>query len=115
MSDVGTVYNSTKENMKQSDTFFKNAHPQQNVSILLEKSQNTFIPRTYRLKGETVEYPASVVYDTCSGKLVIRTTNALANITRRLIGQRQKFATVYSAIYCWKPDVMSNVAYDWST
>ena len=52
-----------------------NAHPQQNVSILLEKSQNTFILRTYSLKGETVEYPASVEYDTCSGKLVIRTTN----------------------------------------
>ena len=52
-----------------------NAHPQQNVSILLEKSQNTFIPRTYSLKGKTVEYHASVEYDTCSGKLVIRTTN----------------------------------------
>ena len=52
-----------------------NAHPQQNVSILLEKSQNTFIPRTYSLKGETVKYPASVEYDTCSGKLVISTTN----------------------------------------
>ena len=45
----------------------------------------------------------------------ITDSNALANIRRRLIGQRQKFATVYSAIYCWKPDVMSNIAYDWST
>ena len=42
-------------------------------------------------------------------------SNALANITRSLIGQRQKIATVYSAIYRRKPDVMSNVVCDWST
>ena len=40
---------------------------------------------------------------------------ALANKTGRLIGQRQKFATVYSTIYRRKPDVISNVACDWST
>ena len=27
-------------------------------------------------------------------------SNALENITRRLIGQRQKFATIYFVIYC---------------
>ena len=42
-------------------------------------------------------------------------SNALANITKRLIGQRQKIATVYSAIYRREPDVMSNVVCDWST
>ena len=42
-------------------------------------------------------------------------SNALENIRRRLIGQLQKFATVYSVIYCRKPDVMSNFACDWST
>ena len=42
-------------------------------------------------------------------------SNALANITRRLIGQCQKVATAYSAIYRRKPDVMSNVVCDWST
>ena len=41
-------------------------------------------------------------------------SNALANVTRRLIGRRQKFATVYSAIFRRKPD-MSNVACSWST
>ena len=56
LSDVGTVYESTWEAIRH----VLNAHPQQNVSILLEKSQNTFIPRTYRLKGEIVECPASV-------------------------------------------------------
>ena len=34
-------------------------------------------------------------------------SNALAYVTRRLIGQRQKFATVYSAIYCRKSDVIT--------
>ena len=42
-------------------------------------------------------------------------SNALVNITRRLIGSRQEFATVYPAIYRRKPDVRSNVANDWST
>ena len=42
-------------------------------------------------------------------------SNALANITRRLIGWRQEFATVYSAIYRRRPDVMSNVSCDWLT
>ena len=32
----------------------------------------------------------------------------------RLIGLRQKFATVYSAIYFQKPDFMSNITCDWS-
>ena len=41
-------------------------------------------------------------------------SNALENITRLLIGQRRKLATVYSVIYCRKPDVISNVACDWS-
>ena len=35
--------------------------------------------------------------------------NEIANVTLRLIGQRQEFATVYSAIYRRTPDVMSNV------
>ena len=40
-----------------------------------------------------------------------RYSNALAkNIMQCLIGKHQKFA-----IYCRKPDVMNNVAYDWST
>ena len=54
LSDVGTVYESIWEAIRH----VLNAHPQQNVSILLEK--NTFISRTYSLKGETVECPASV-------------------------------------------------------
>ena len=36
-------------------------------------------------------------------------SNAVENITRRLIEQHQRFATVYSAIYGWKPDVMNYV------
>ena len=39
---------------------------------------------------------------------------ALAIVKRHLTG-RQEFATVYSATYHRKPDVMSNVACDWST
>ena len=42
-------------------------------------------------------------------------SNALKNVTRRLIGYRRKFATVYFAISRRKPDVMSNIACDWST
>ena len=41
-------------------------------------------------------------------------SNTLENITRLLIGQCQKFATVYPVIYCRKLYVMSNVASDWS-
>ena len=48
-------------------------------------------------------------------KTHVYNSNALENITRRLIGQRHKFATAYSVIYCRKPDVMRNVACDWST
>ena len=40
---------------------------------------------------------------------------ALVNITRRLFGQRQEFATLYSAIYGQKTDVNSNVTLDGST
>ena len=40
-------------------------------------------------------------------------SNALVNITRRLIGYQQ-FATVYSTIYHQKPDIMIDVAGDWS-
>ena len=32
-------------------------------------------------------------------------SNALVYVTRRLIGQSQKFATVYSVIYCRKSEV----------
>ena len=47
-------------------------------------------------------------------EVIIGHSNALAHITRRLIGQRQKIATIiYSAIYRRKPDVMSNVGFDW--
>ena len=35
--------------------------------------------------------------------------NEIANVTLRLIGQRQEYATIYSAIYRQTPDVMSNV------
>ena len=42
-------------------------------------------------------------------------SNALANITRSLIGQRPKIATVFSGIYLKKPDVMGNFVFDWST
>ena len=34
-------------------------------------------------------------------------SNELANATRRLIGKRHKFATVYPVIYCRKLDVIS--------
>ena len=34
-------------------------------------------------------------------------SNALANATRRLIGYRHKFVTVYPTIYYWKPDVIT--------
>ena len=43
---------------------------------------------------------------------VIPYYNARMNITQRLIGQRQKFATVYPALCRRKPDVMSNVTCD---
>ena len=38
-----------------------------------------------------------------------------ANITRRLIGQRQEIATVYSAICRRKRAVTSKVAWNWSS
>ena len=47
--------------------------------------------------------------------LLFSNSNAHEIIKRRLIGQRQKFGTAYSVIYCRKPDVMSNIACDWST
>ena len=34
-------------------------------------------------------------------------SHALANVTRRLIGERHKFGTVYPAIYCRKLDVIT--------
>ena len=40
-------------------------------------------------------------------------SNALANATRRLIGSRHKFATVYPAIYCRNPTSLRNVAFHW--
>ena len=40
-------------------------------------------------------------------------SNALANITRLLIGQRQEFVTVYFVMYRRRSDVMSNVAVGW--
>ena len=43
---------------------------------------------------------------------MIESSNALVNITGCLIGQRQKFVSVYSAIYRQKPEVMGNVACD---
>ena len=42
-------------------------------------------------------------------------SNTLANLTRRLIGQRQEFASVYSAIYRRSTDVISDIASDWLT
>ena len=49
-------------------------------------------------------------------KTVIPNSNALANTPQRLIGC-QNFATVYSTIYCWKPDVImiNNVVFHWHT
>ena len=49
-----------------------------------------------------------------SQEMFIKNSNALANIMRHLIGQRQKIATVDSVIYRRKPDVMSNIICDWS-
>ena len=46
---------------------------------------------------------------------LIAYSNVLANITQHLIGQHRKCATVYSAIYFQKPDIMNNVTCDWST
>ena len=40
--------------------------------------------------------------------------NALANMPRRLIERRQKFAA-YFTIYRRKPDAMNDVTCDWST
>ena len=42
----------------------------------------------------------------CSNELSMN-SNALAIATRRLIGYRHKFATVYPEIYCRKPDVIT--------
>ena len=47
--------------------------------------------------------------------IIIFHFNALANVMRCLIGQHIDFATVYSAIYHQKTDVMSNIACDEST
>ena len=41
-------------------------------------------------------------------------SNTLANLTRRLKVQRHKFATIYSAICCYNPDVNGNNACDLS-
>ena len=59
-------------------------------------------------------FPSSNIYVAVSFH-TNENSNTLKNITRRLIGQGQKFANVYSVIYCRKPDVMSNVDGDWST
>ena len=42
-------------------------------------------------------------------------SNALANVTWCLIGQRQEFASVYSAIYRRSTNVIIDVAFDWLT
>ena len=41
-------------------------------------------------------------------------SNALANISQHLIRNIRTLQHVYSVIYCWTPDVMSNTACDWS-
>ena len=61
------------------------------------------------------------VLEAMPGKLDIRGrepsilfSNALEFVTRRLIGLRQKFATVYPAIYCRKYfDVINYVTFHW--
>ena len=49
-----------------------------------------------------------MIYDTYS--------NALAFVTKLLIGLRQQFATVYTAIYCREPfGVINYVTFRWMT
>ena len=47
---------------------------------------------------------SQTINDFCTIKV---NSHALACVTRRLIGYRQKFATVYSAIYYRKSDVIT--------
>ena len=73
---------------------------------------NESLKHPLTLSAEIVLHPISA--ELVRPEEVNNDSNALANIMRHLIGQRQKFATLYSAMYCRKPNVMSNVTCDWS-
>ena len=65
-------------------------------------------PLTRRRKTEFPTVKLPIYLPKCQiWKQLSPNSNALAYVTRRLIGQRQKFATVYSAIYCRKSDVIT--------
>ena len=62
-----------------------------------------------------VTYKGTEIIETCQMKYsFIIYSNALANITRRLM-DNIKIASVISANYCRKPNSLCNVAFHWLT
>ena len=77
------------------------------VTLNLNKQQQHVI--TWSCLGSQIVIPCSFCV-----KLSLGThSNALVNITWHVIGQRQEFAAIYSAVYRRRPYIMSDDACDW--